>query len=166
MWQNHEYQQTDRKWLTSGFDSSFSLDIADDTNMKSWLIMCVQTTYITWLRKGEVIVWWHGWSCWDLWDLRWPKVSRLVIVKIMTYKKKFPPPNKHKNQLSPWPPDQYWSDINLTLSCQLANQSFMKPGEASAGSPSRRGLGRRDAGDSPGTTVRSQQQLGKKNKIK
>ena len=128
MRQNHEYQQTDRKWLTSGFDSSFSLHIEEDTNTKSWY-MCVQTTYITRLRKGEVIVWQHGWSCWDLWDLRWPKVSRLVIVKIMIYKKKFPPPNKYKNQMSPRPPDQYyWSDINLTLSCQLANQSFMKPG--------------------------------------
>ena len=156
-------KQTASDWhLALTVPSALTLQMIRIRNL-DW--SCVQTTYITWLRKGEVIVWWHGWSCWDLWDLRWPKVSRLVIVKIMTYKKKFPPPNKYKNQISPRPPDKYWSDINLTLSCQLANQSFMKPGEASAGSPSRRGLGRRDAGDSPGTTVRSQQQLGKK-KIK
>ena len=64
-------------------------------------------------------------------DLRQPKVSRLVIVKIMTCKKKFTPPNKYKNrayQILASPPDRYWSDINLTLLCQLANQSLIKSG--------------------------------------
>ena len=153
---NHEYQQTASKWLTSDFENSISLHIGDDTNMKSWL-MCVLTTYGTWLRKGEVIVWRHGIML-GFMDLRRPKVYRLVIVKIMTCDKKFPPPNKYKNQISPRPPDQHWSDINrwlIDLSWSL--------GETGAGSPSRGGLGRREVDDSPRTTARrSQQQLGKK----
>ena len=66
-------------------------------------------------------------------DLRQPKVSRLVIVKIMTCKKKFTSSNKYKNrayQILASPPDQYWSDINLTLLCQLANRSLIKSGRA------------------------------------
>ena len=124
MWLNHEYQQPASMWLTSGFDSSF--DIGDDTNTKSWL-MCVQTTFPTKKRRGL--------ATWlimlGFMDLRQPKASRLVIVKIMTCKKKFTPPNKYKNrayQTLASPPDQYWSDINLTLLCQLANQSLIKSG--------------------------------------
>ena len=125
---NHEYQQTACKWLTSGFDSSFGLHIGDDTNTKSWL-MCVQTTFTTQKRRGYCLATWL--IMLGFMDLRQPKVSRLVIVKIMTCKKKFTPPNKYKNracQILASPPDQYWSDINLTLLCQLANRSLLKSG--------------------------------------
>ena len=100
-------------------------------------------------------------------DLRQPKVSRLVTVKIMTCKKKFTPTNKYKNrayQILESLPDQYWSDINLTLLCQLANRSLIKSGRdwrwiTFSERPGEAG-GRRQ----PGTTARrSQQQLGKKN---
>ena len=105
----------------------------------------------TWLRKGEVIVLVTWLIMLGFMDLRRPKVSRLHIVKIVICDKKFPPPNKYKNQISPRPPDQYWSDINLTLMCQLANRSFMnsgwdRPWITFSGRP-----GRWEADDSPKT---------------
>ena len=122
MWLNHEHQQPA---LTSGFDSSLTLEMIRIRNL-DW---CVYRQHSR-LRNGEVIVW-RRFIMLGFMDLRQPKVSRLVIVKIMTCKKKFTPPNKYKNrayQTLASPPDQYWSDINLILLCQLANRLLIKSG--------------------------------------
>ena len=55
-------QQTSGCWHLT-FDSFLNLDMGDDMNTK-FLLLRVQTTYI---RKWEVIVGGHDWSCWDLW---------------------------------------------------------------------------------------------------
>ena len=58
------YQQTSGCWHLT-FDSFLNLDMRDDTNAK-FLLLRVQTTYI-WLRKWEVIVGGHDWSCREMW---------------------------------------------------------------------------------------------------